>query len=94
MRLSHYHVVGIFGVTGREGSPHTRGLVVFLVSQCKRPRRKPSARPWAMGSRGGRRAGGWSLEVARCQSYPIQLTTYNFLHYEQVHGYEDGVTGR
>lgn len=32
MRLSHYRVVGIFGVTGREKSVHTWGLgCVFSV---------------------------------------------------------------
>lgn len=44
-----------------------------------------------MGFRGVGRADKWSLEVAWRQSYPIQLTTYNFLRYEQVHGHVTGM---
>lgn len=48
MWLSHYCVVDIFGVTGREESPYTRGLVVHLVSRCEHQRRESPARPWVM----------------------------------------------
>lgn len=50
MRLSHYRVVGIFGVTGREKSVHTWGLgCVFSVPVWNPPPQSP-ARPWAIGS--------------------------------------------